>query len=103
MAAVGTVTKQSYEEIRITVDFSEVMATAESPSTATVTVTEKGSTTDLSSAMAGTATVSGDTVYALIKAGETGKTYVASFRCVTDGTPVQKFEADVLVKVKDVA
>lgn len=102
MPVVGTFEKQSHEEIVITVDFGEVMAAGESIDTGTVTVTTKGATTDHTSTMAGTPAVSGDTLACLIKGGTTGNQYNASYRVVTDASPVQKFEADVTIKVVDV-
>ena len=100
MPAVGTFVKQSWEEVNITVDFSEAMESAETISTATVTVTPKGGTTDLSSTMSGTASIVGKTVVCLIKGGTTANNYLASYRVVTDGA--QKFEGDVIIKVLDV-
>lgn len=102
MAALGTLTKQSYEEVNVVVDFADELSTGEGLSTCTVTVTEKGTTTDVSSTMAGTPAISGTTVSCLIKAGTTGKKYNASYRVVTDASPAQKFEADVVIKVQDV-
>lgn len=99
-SAIGTFEKQSYEEVNITVDFSNRMATSETISSSTVTVTGKGTSTDYSSTMAGTPSVSGQTVICLIKAGTTGSSYNASYRIVTSAS--QKFEADVVIKVQDV-
>jgi len=99
-SAIGTFEKQSYEEVNIIVDFSNRMATAETISSSTVTVTAKGGTTDYSSTMAGTPSVSGQTVICLIKGGTTGNLYNASYRIVTSAS--QKFEADVIIKVHDV-
>jgi hypothetical protein len=50
--------------------------------------------------MAGTPSVSGQTVICLIKGGTTGNLYNASYRIVTSAS--QKFEADVIIKVHDV-
>lgn len=100
MSAIGTVTKQSYEEFNVTVDFSNVLSTGETLSAATVTVTLQGSTTDYTSDMAGTPSIDGNTVVCLIKGGTNTYKYNASYRVETDAS--QKFEADVVIKVQDV-
>lgn len=96
MAYIGTYTKQPYEEVNITVDFSARMGTTETISTANVYVYDKGGTTDLASTMAGTPSISGQTVICLIKAGTDGNQYTATYRITTNAS--QKFEADVLIK-----
>lgn len=100
MAVTGTITKQSWDEWNTSVDFSDALSESETIVSATVTVTPKGATTDLTATMAGTPSISDGVVICLIKGGTTGNTYNVSYRAVTSGS--QKFEADLALKVLDV-
>jgi hypothetical protein len=95
--AIDTFTKQPSEEYYVTVDFSQVLGSTETIASVTCTVTELTVGTDMTATMAGTPTITGQTVKALMKAGTTGYAYDVSFRIVTSLS--QKFEADLNMNV----
>ena len=96
---LDTFTKQPYEELLKTVDFTNGLSSTETVSSATVIVTDLATDTDTSSTMAGTPSVSSPNVTVMVKAGTTGKAYSISFRAVTSLS--QKLEADIRMNVTE--
>jgi hypothetical protein len=94
--AIDTFTKQPYEELLITVDFSSALSTGETVSSGTVIVKDAAGTVTTVT-MAGTPSVSSPYVTCLIKAGTDGAEYSISYRAVTSLS--QKLEADLGMSV----
>lgn len=97
MAIIGTITKQTWEEIPFTIDYSDVTegAVASSISIA-FTYSQAGLTSD-------PATVSGNVMRGLLVDGVSGQTYIVNVRAtITVGGNVIKVEDEVKVVVKDV-
>lgn len=100
-SAIGTYIKQPYEEVFITVDFNERLGAAEEIVSGEVIVTDKGGAADYSVTMTGALFHTEKTLICMIKGGEHNRFYNASYRIVTDKS--QKFEADVIIRVKEIS
>jgi hypothetical protein len=96
---VDTVIKQPYERRFYGVDFASALATGETLSSATCTITDLTSKADVSSTMGGTpsAAISGTVAQALIKGGTTGTKYDMSIRVITSLGQYLETDLDVSV------
>lgn len=97
--------KQPYEAFVIAGDFASVIQTGEAINEANSTVIAADKTTGddmtIEVIMPGSKTVDGTQLKAQVKGGVSGVTYKVTFRIETDAIPANKWEIDVLMKVKE--
>lgn len=95
-------TKQPYEELGISLDFSKRLEDTTTITSHTATITNS-SGTDVSETMKAGSSVSGQTVRVGVKGGTTGSSYKITIKIVTDmAMPdgnYEKFEGDIVMRV----
>lgn len=97
--------KQPYEAFVIAGEFASVIQTGEAINevNSTVTAVDKPAGDDMTSVVitTGSKSVDGTQLKAQVRGGVSGTTYKITFRAETDATPPNKWEIDVLMKVKE--
>jgi len=94
-----TFTKQPSETFSVTLDFSKRLGTDETISTRTVTAVINGTSTDSTSTVINSSSISGTVIYVKVKAGTTGTVYKITVSITTSSSNV--FEDEILMTVTE--
>ena len=89
--------KQPKETFFIAADFSERLAAGETILTATVSAVIAGTTTDVTTTIISSSSISGDNVNVKVKAGSSGSSYKITVLANTSSSSI--YELDILMRV----